>query len=111
MNALQAKISSGILILLALFAFSIPVPAQDDDGIYGDIYEISTAEEEIIDTVSPLDGYSTVDDYYPEADIIRTFLLRNLILSNMQMKMGMASPIIITEIIMRMIMISHTHLA
>jgi hypothetical protein len=66
MNALQAKISSGILILLALFAFSIPVPAQDDDGIYGDIYEISTAEEEITDTVSPLDGYSTVDDYYPE---------------------------------------------
>jgi hypothetical protein len=66
MNALQAKISSGILILLALFALSIPVPAQDDDGIYGDIYEISTAEEEIIDTVSPLDGYSTVDDYYPE---------------------------------------------
>ena len=66
MNALQAKISSGILILLALFAFSIPVLAQDDDGIYGDIYEISTAEEEFIDTVSPLDGYSTVDDYYPE---------------------------------------------
>lgn len=66
MKAHQLKITNGILTLVALVAFSVSVFAQDDDGIYGDIYETPSVEEEIVDTISPLDGYSTVDDYYPE---------------------------------------------
>ena len=60
------KITSAFLSLLAITAFSVTSLAQDDDGIYDDIYETPSVEEEIIDTSAPLDGYSTVDDYYPE---------------------------------------------
>lgn len=63
------KYSSIKFFLLSLcFATSaLGVFAQDDDGIYGDIYQAPEVEEELIDTTaSPLDGYSTVDDYYPE---------------------------------------------
>lgn len=49
-----------------LVAFSLATAtAQDDDGIYGDIYR-SPKVEEVVDSVSPLDGYSTVDDYYQD---------------------------------------------
>ena len=52
---------------VALTAMASGVYAQDDDGIYGDIYQAPQVQDELIDTnVSPLDGYSTVDDYYPE---------------------------------------------
>ncbi len=52
------------LVVFASFSFA---SAQDDDGIYGDIFETPEViiEEEEEET-SPLDGYSTVDDYYPE---------------------------------------------
>ena len=54
---------AGLLILTSSFmAFS-----QDDDGIYGDIFETPEYDIEEVDTASsPLDGYSTVDEYYPE---------------------------------------------
>lgn len=55
--------------ICALFigASSVAI-AQDDDGIYGDIYETPEVQTDVVpaDSVSPLDGYSTVDDYYPE---------------------------------------------
>jgi len=63
------KSSSFKFLLFSLFfaTSSFGVFAQDDDGIYGDIYQAPEVEEELIDTTaSPLDGYSTVDDYYPE---------------------------------------------
>lgn len=40
--------------------------AQDDDAIYGDIWQTPKIEEVVEDSVSPLDGYSTVDDYYQD---------------------------------------------
>ena len=62
--------TSGFKLLLTAVAIglsSISLQAQDDDGIYGDIYTLPEVEEEMLDTSSsPLDGYSTVDDYYPE---------------------------------------------
>ena len=63
------KYSSFNFLLTALFILtsSVGLFAQDDDGIYGDIFETPQVDEELIDeTASPLDGYSTVDDYYPE---------------------------------------------
>ncbi|MDP6909264.1 MAG: hypothetical protein QF371_07155, partial [Flavobacteriales bacterium] len=51
------------LILFSSFSFSF---AQDDDGIYGDIFETPEVITEEEEETSPLDGYSTVDDYYPE---------------------------------------------
>ena len=55
-----------LLLSMSVSLFSIQTIAQDDDGIYGDIYESPTVEEVEVDSNSPLDGYSTVDDYYPE---------------------------------------------
>ncbi|MFT4543737.1 MAG: hypothetical protein ACI9EQ_000186, partial [Bacteroidia bacterium] len=63
--------SSAFKILLVSFAFISSTTllfAQDDDGIYGDIYE-SPEVEEVENTDAPLDGYSTVDDYYPEGGV------------------------------------------
>ncbi len=58
------------LLFFSVFfsAISFGVSAQDYDGIYGDIYQAPKVDdEELLDkTESPLDGYSTVDDYYPE---------------------------------------------
>ena len=65
------KFSSVKFLFLALFfvTSSFRVFAQDDDGIYGDIFQAPELEEELADTtVSPLDGYSTVDDYYNEEE-------------------------------------------
>ena len=63
--------TSGFKLLITAFAVglsSISLQAQDDDGIYGDIYTVPEVnEEEILENESsPLEGYSTVDDYYPE---------------------------------------------
>ncbi|MGB1317970.1 MAG: hypothetical protein ACPG5W_07175, partial [Flavobacteriales bacterium] len=55
-----------LLVSIAIFGFSSAGFSQDDDGIYGDIYETSDVEQEVESTEAPLDGYSTVDDYYPE---------------------------------------------
>lgn len=63
------KLSSFKFLLFSFFfAYSsLGVFAQDNDGIYGDIYQAPEVEQELMDTTaSPLDGYSTVDDYYPE---------------------------------------------
>jgi hypothetical protein len=58
-----SKVFSSALISITLTTVAF---AQDDDAIYGDIYETPAVEEITSDSVSPLDGYSTVDDYYPE---------------------------------------------
>lgn len=68
LRAMKSSIFKFLLFSVFISAFSFGVYAQDDDGIYGDIYQAPKVEdEELLDTtVSPLDGYSTVDDYYPE---------------------------------------------
>lgn len=55
-----------VFFVFLLASLALTATAQDDDGIYGDIYQTPPIEEIEEDTVSPLDGYSTVDDYYPE---------------------------------------------
>ena len=62
---MKYSISKILFASLVLFASSNVAFAQDDDGIYGDIFE-SPQVEESGNNDAPLDGYSTVDDYYPE---------------------------------------------
>lgn len=64
--------SKQLMLAIAFCGFVFNATAQDDDGIYGDIYQTSPVEEVMEDSVSPLDGYSTVDDYYPEGGYNRT---------------------------------------
>ena len=63
---MKSSVFKFLLVSFAFISSTTLLFAQDDDGIYGDIYETPEVEEEIEDTNAPLDGYSTVDDYYPE---------------------------------------------
>ncbi len=66
MNHFPSITKNTLATLLVVLVSSTLSFSQDDDGIYGDIYETPEIEEVMEDTVSPLDGYSTADDYYPE---------------------------------------------
>jgi len=73
-RAMKSSIFKFFLFSIFFAASSKGAFAQDDDGIYGDIYQApKVSDEELLDTTaSPLDGYSTVDDYYPEGGYSQT---------------------------------------